>query len=543
MTVTLRPYQLGGVDRVRRFLRSGFARVLLVAPTGAGKTVIAVHMIECSIALGNRLLFLAHRRELIVQAWKKLVGCSCPAGFDHVTRRHGDCLQDGLPVSSVGIMMGKDPRRNPRAVVQVASVDTLRNRNKPPADVIFIDETHRALAGTYQKILAAYPDASVIGLTATPYRADGRGLGELYERMALVASPQELIADGFLVEPRVFTVPAKDLPNLAGIKLKGGDYDTDALSAAVDQTGLVGNIVEHWQRLAENRRTVVFAVNVEHSRHIVGRFKDAGIAAEHLDGTTPTVERDEILSRLNSGETRVVSNCAVLCEGWDQPSVKCVILARPTKSLGLYLQQAGRILRPWNNETALILDHSGNVLNHGLPQDDRDFTLDAAPKKSSKDKGPALKTCEQCFAIVPAATKVCACGYEFIVTEDDKTEEKEGSLVEIRPASIEEKRAEWERLTALSLERGYKPGWAYYRYREKFGVAPPAGWKIVESPKDYTEDDKRTYLAELRKVRAERGYAIEWIYKRYHGKFGESVPALWMLPSPVSAPKKIEWAV
>ena len=552
MTVQLRPYQLGGVDRVRRFLRGGFARVLLVAPTGAGKTVIAVHMIECSLALGNRILFLAHRRELIVQAWKKLVGCACPAGFDHVSTRHEACRQDGLPLASVGIMMGKDPRRNPRAVVQVASVDTLRNRNKPPADVIFIDETHRALAGTYLKILEAYPDAAVIGMTATPYRADGRGLGELYQQLTVVASPRELIVDGFLVEPRVFTVPAKDLPKLAGLKMKGGDYDAEALSAAVDQIGLVGNIVEHWLRLAENRRTVVFAVNVEHSRHIVQRFKEAGVAAEHLDGTTPTAERDAILSRLDQGITRVVSNCAVLCEGWDQPSVKCVVLARPTKSTGLYLQQAGRILRPWQGETALILDHSGNVLEHGLPQDDREFSLESPKRRKSAEKAASCKTCPECFAILASAVRQCPppCMYEFPIVDEDKTFEKAGELVEVRSATMEEKRTEWDRLAQIASERGYKTGWVFHRYREKFGVAPPAGWKIAEPKKTFTDDEKRAYLAELKKVRGERGYAIEWIYKRYFGKFAESVPASWMLPSVKAATDetdnvaaRVEWAV
>jgi DNA repair protein RadD len=548
VSIPLRPYQLGGVDRVRRFLRGGFARVLLVAPTGAGKTVIAVHMIECSLALGNTILFLAHRRELIVQAWKKLVGCSCPAGFDHVTRRHESCRQDGLPLDQVGILMGKDPRRNPRAPVQVASIDTLRNRTKPPADVIFIDETHRALAATYLRILECYPEASVIGLTATPYRADGRGLGELYEQMAVVASPRELVDAGFLVEPRVFTVPAADLPKLSGVKLKGGDYDAEALSAAVDQIGLVGNIVEHWQRLAEDRRTVVFAVDVDHSKHIVARFNEAGIAAEHLDGTMPTGERDAILARLDQGTTRVVSNCAVLCEGWDQPSVKCVVLARPTKSLGLFLQQVGRILRPFKDLTALILDHSGNVLEHGLPTDDREFSLEPPPKRrKSANGGPSCKTCEGCFAIVASAVRICpACGREFPLKEEDKTEEKAGELVEVRPATNDEKREEFDRLTKVAEERGYKSGWVYHRYREKFGVAPPNGWQPKKERREYSDEEKRAYLDDLKRVRAERGYAIEWVYKRFHAKFGAGVPAAWMLPSVKAAPAestKVEWAV
>ena len=362
--MNLRPYQVEAVDGVRQHIRSGRRRVLLVAPTGAGKTVIATHIVHASTSLGNRVLFLAHRRELIVQAWKKIVGCTCPVGFDHVRKRADGCTADA---STAGVMMASDPRRNPVAPVQVASIDTLRARSKPPANLVIVDETHRALARTYQDILASYAESAIVGLTATPYRADGRGLGELYTDMVVVASPRDLIADGFLVEPRVFTVPAADLPELSKVRIKGGDYDAAALSAAVDQSGLVGNIVEHWQRRAENRRTVVFAVDVDHSKHIVARFVEAGIAAEHLDGTTPTAERDAILARLEAGVTRVVSNVGVLCEGWDQPSCKCVVLARPTKSLGLFLQMAGASCGRSNTE-ALILDHAGNVLEHGLPQ-------------------------------------------------------------------------------------------------------------------------------------------------------------------------------
>jgi superfamily II DNA or RNA helicase len=547
MSYSLRPYQLRGVDAVRAHLRSGRRRVLLVAPTGAGKTVIASHIIECSTGLGNRILFLAHRRELITQAFKKCIGCSCRPGYDHDTlMRDPLCTADGLPRKMVGVLMGDDRRRNPGAVVQVASVDTLRNRAKPHADLIIVDEAHRSLARTYQAIVAAYPEAAIIGLTATPYRADGRGLGDAYDELVVVASPRELIDQGALVEPRVFTVPAKDLPDLSRVRVKGGDYDEGQLAAAVDQAGLVGNIVEHWQRHAADLLTVVFAVNVEHSRHIVERFRAAGVAAEHLDGTTPTAERDAILARLERGETRVVSNCAVLTEGWDQPSVKCAVLARPTKSTGLFLQCAGRILRPWQNTGAIILDHAGVVLEHGLPQDDREFSLDSPKKRRTVTT--TCKTCEACYAIVPLAARVCpACGAEFPVAEaEDKTEEKPGELVEVRPATVDEKRAAWDDICKTAVAKGYKPGWAFYRYKDKFGVAPPSSFKFpeVERP-PATEAEKRAYVEQLRDTQQERGYSIGWIYQRYRVKFGEEVPAAWMMPRPakVQPPSEIAMAV
>lgn len=523
----LRPYQLAAVDDVRRHLRAGVRRVLLVAPTGAGKTVIASHIVEASVALGNRVLFMAHRRELIGQAFRKLLGCTCSAGYEHDSlMRDPTCRGDGMPRAQVGVVMASDRRRNPGAVVQVASVDTLRNRAKPAADLVIIDEAHRALASTYRTIVEAYPDAGIIGLTATPYRADGRGLGEAFDELVVVASPRKLIDDGFLVEPRVFTVPAADLPDLSKVKIKGGDYDEGALATAVDQTGLVGNIVEHWMRHGGDRQTVAFAVNVEHSRHIAQRFRDAGVAAEHLDGTTPTDERDAILARLERGETRIVSNCAVLTEGWDQPSVKCAILARPTKSTGLYLQCAGRILRPWRDTGAVILDHAGCVLEHGLPQDDREFSLDAAKRKQRA--APKLTTCLGCFAILPASTRVCPeCGAQLATASgdgnEDKTLEHEGELVEVRPVAVDEKRAEWDRLCQLAEARGYQRGWVFHRYVEKFGVKPPSSFTFGEAAKptpDAPLEERLRLSIELLQTARDRGYKPGWVAYRYKQRFG-----------------------
>lgn len=531
-----RPYQLVAVDRVRQHIRSGRRRVLCVAPTGAGKTVIASHVTECSLELGNRVLFLAHRRELISQAFRKMIGCTCRAGYEHdsLTEQDPECRGDGLPRKLVGVLMASDRRRNPGAAVQVASVDTLRNRALPPANLIIVDEAHRALANTYKQIMAAYPEAAVIGLTATPYRADGKGLGDAFDELVVVASPSQLMAEGFLVEPRVFTVPHAKLPDLSGVRTRGGDYDEDQLAEAVDREGLVGDILDHWARRADGRQTVVFAVNVQHSKHIVERFRAAGVAAEHLDGTTPTVERDAILARLERGETRVVSNCAVLTEGWDQPSVKCAILARPTKSTGMYLQQAGRILRPWRDVGAIILDHAGCAVDHGLPQDDREFSLDP-PKKRSRTSATSLaKTCEQCFAVVPTASRVCpSCGAEFPVPEPSTKplEEKPGELVEVARASKDEKRAFWDAQCAIAISRGYKKGWAYFRYRDKFGVNPPSSFPFpeVERP-PATPEEKAAYVERLREEQQAKGYQLAWIYQRYRVKFGEELPAEFIAP-------------
>jgi superfamily II DNA or RNA helicase len=380
-------------------------------------TTIAASVIERAARRDQRVLFLAHRRELISQAYRRLIDF-------------------GLPERDVGVIMANDPRRRPVARVQVASVDTLRHRARPRADVVFIDEAHRALATSYRMIADAYPNALHLGLTATPYRADGKGLGDAYDELLVVASPRQLIAEGYLVEPRVFTVPASQRPDLSRVRVARGDYSANELAAAVDRQGLVGNIVEHWMTHARGLRTVAFAASVEHSRHIAERFRASGVPAEHLDGTTPAIERDAILARLDRGETLVVSNCGVLCEGWDQPAVKCAILARPTKSTGLYLQQAGRILRPWNDQRAIILDHAGCALEHGLPQDDRDFSLEGAKKRTKTTTEAPARECAKCCAVVGIGTRVCPeCGHELITTRELPTE-LEGALVEATAAAV-----------------------------------------------------------------------------------------------------------
>ena len=481
-SVCLRPYQLDAIDRVRACIRGGVRRVLIVLPTGGGKTLIASHIIASAVGRGSRVLFLAHRRELVNQAYRKL-------------------LDQGLAASQVGVLMASDPRRRPAAPVQVASVDTIRNRAKPAADIVFVDEAHRATAKSYQSVAAEYPKAIHLGLTATPYRADGKGLKDAYDDLVVVASPRELIGQGYLVEPRVFTVPQSAMPDLSCVRVKGGDYDESALAEAVDRSALVGNIVEHWQRHAQGLRTVVFAVSVAHSKHIVERFQSVGVAAEHLDGTTPTAERDAILARLEAGTTQVVGSCGVLSEGWDQPSVKCAVLARPTKSTGLYLQQAGRILRPWEGVRAIILDHGGCALEHGLPQDSREFCLDP-PKKVKRQTGPLSKICPECQAVLPIATRVCPeCGAELVVIP--LPQESTDSLVEMPTSLLEQQRMVWALYCGEAREKGYAPGWVFHRFRERFGCPPPRSFIV---PRDLSVRDVQSVLRDALK----KGGTVNW---------------------------------
>lgn len=477
--IALRPYQLEAVERVRECVRKGQTRNVVCAPTGSGKTILAAHITQSALERGKRVLFVAHRRELIRQPFCRFVA----SGIDP---RHIGVIMAGVGSGPLSLFAASDDasmwagyaRRRPPAPVQIASIQTLARRQRPPADLIIIDEAHRTLSKSYLDLLADYPSAVVLGLTATPTRTDKRGLGEVYQGLVVVAQYRELVELGALVAPRVWTVPR--LPDVSAVKTKGEDYDPRELDLAVNKSELIGDIVEHWQRHGNGAPTFAFAVSVAHSRRIAAAFLEAGIPAAHVDGETPVAERDAVFARLSRGELRVVSNCDVTTEGTDVPAVKTIVVARPTKSLRVWLQQAGRGSRP--HESGLpfvILDHAGCALEHGLPQEDRQWSLE--PPKKRKLGKPPTKLCPECYCIVPAATPVCPeCGFAFPPAERSELEEREGELVEFtQDAQYAVILREWYRHNKRRSVP-LKPGWCFFRYREKFGKNPPPGCKLPE---------------------------------------------------------------
>ena len=299
-TPELRPYQIAAIERLNATRAASRRCVLMAAPCGGGKTVIASAIVHDATVSGMRSMFMVHRRELVHQANRKLFQHGIDAGI---------------------IAAGFSP--GPQVPVQVASIATLHARairtstiELPPADLIIVDEAHHAPARTWRRLLAAYPSATIIGLTGTPCRGDGRGLGNLFEELIEVATVSELIAGKFLVPTRVYA-PVR--PDLSGIRIDRGDYNEGQLANRMNTAPLVGDIVEHWHKLGEGRRTVVFAVNVAHSVHLRDEFRRSGVLAEHIDGSTPVEERDRILASLAAGKIEIVTNCQVLTEGWDCP--------------------------------------------------------------------------------------------------------------------------------------------------------------------------------------------------------------------------------
>lgn len=458
MTVQLRPYQTDAIEAVRAHRRAGWKRILLCLPTGGGKTLTAASILIAAVAKSSRVLFVAHRKELIDQT------CTAFAR---------------LGVTSIGVVRAQDPRKDLSQPIQIASIQTLARR--PPLeriDIVVIDEGHRALAKSYiRHLFEQYPGATFILLTATPCRTDGRPLKDVADQLVIGARYSELIAQGHVIAPIVYGTPV--LPDMKNVRTTGGDYNAEDLEAAVNRSALIGNCVAEWKKRSEGRRTVVFAVSVAHSLALRQAFEDAGGRAGVIDGTTPESEREATLTRLERGELDVVCNVGVLCEGWDMPCCKCMVIARPTKSLGLFMQMAGRILRPWENVTPLILDHGGNVDRHGMPHEDRPWSLEGKVKRA---KGaPAPKPCPVCFCYVATNTRVCACGHVFAPFggEFDRDRELEVVPVELALRTLEGPDAmlTFFRNTAkTAAERGWKPGAVAVRFRERFGRYPPAGW-------------------------------------------------------------------
>ena len=381
---TLRDYQERAVAEAVAAIDD---RPILVAPTGAGKTVMGVAVAR---RLDAATLWIAHRRELVLQAAAAVRDAGAHCGVN---------------------LAGERP--DPDATVQVASVQTLARRELPPHDLVVIDECHHATAGSYLRVLER---PRVLGLTATPFRLDGKGLGSAgFRRFVVAAYTDDLCAAGTLHAPRVFAAPP---PDLSGVRITAGDYNLGALSRSDAVKALTGKIVETWKKRADGRRTVAFAIDVSHAETIATNFRAAGVPAEVVHGAMPKADRQAVLDRLAAGTTTVVANCMVLTEGWDLPAIEVAVVARPTASLQLHLQMVGRIMRACEGKDgAVVLDHAGNYHRHGPVTKRHVFSLSDRVKPASTGECP-VRTCPECALVVPAGTMTCPeCGHAWPVRE------------------------------------------------------------------------------------------------------------------------------
>jgi len=459
----LRDYQKRGIEKLRQALRSGHKRPLMVLPTGAGKSIVFGQVISNVLENGKKVLWLVHRRNLVYQ-------------MKAVLEEHFD-IHPGI------IMAGHESdTSNP---VQLCTIQTyhrrlqldekLYNRFFVDADVVLLDEAHRSVSQTYQDIINLYPNEIIMGCTATPMRADQRGLGEVYDSIVEIAGVKELTNQGYLSPARYFVPTEIDLD---GVKMSMGDYQVKSLEGKVNKAKLIGDIVDNWLAHGENRPTIVFCVNVKHSIAVKEAFEKKGINAAQLDAKSTDEERDEVFDAMERGQITVIANVALYQEGLDCPSVSCIVMARPTKSLGLYKQCIGRGLRiEEGKEDCLVFDHGNVVEEHGFIDEPIEWTLDGKKRawskaQTKKEKQPVI--CRACHAVFEEGTVCPDCGTP-LKKFGKKIDAVDADLVEVkgkRKISKAELRI-WNGMFVYHAEdKGYKPGWAAFQYKQKFGFWP-----------------------------------------------------------------------
>lgn len=366
MIYELRPYQKSLLDRAQQSWDSGNRRVMLQLPTGGGKGICFSHLVKLFITIGKTVLVLAHREELIKQA------------ADKITAMTG--ITPGI------IKAGYTPDYS--QPVQVASVQSLTRRlsNCPQFDLVVIDEAHHSTAKSYRNILANFPNSQVLGVSATPIRLTGEGFRGLFDELICGMTVRELIDMGSL-SPFKYFAPAQSM-SLVGVRKRGGDFTQESIESANPSDSVAADCLKAYRDYLQDKQVVIFAVSVQHSKAIASSFSACGIPAAHLDGSSDSDTRSLTMTAFREGRIRVLSNCALFDEGLDIPGLDAVILARPTASLSRFLQMVGRSLRPSPDKPhATIIDLAGNWTRHGLPDDDRMWSLDGVESvKRSKSK-------------------------------------------------------------------------------------------------------------------------------------------------------------
>jgi DNA repair protein RadD len=452
MGAPLRPQQTLLLDEIDRAIASGDIHIMAQLPTGGGKTKVAATKIIRMREDGKRVLFIVPALELIDQT---------------VERFYEEGIRD------LGVIQADHELTNWARPVQIASVQTLMRRNLPPVDLIFIDEAHRVFDAYGKWFTSAWKNIPVIGLSATPFT---HGLGKHFKKLIIGSTTEELIKAGYLSKFRVF---APSSPDLTKVRTVAGDYHEGDLSKEMDQSALVADVVETWVARGKGRPTLCFAVDRIHAKHLQQKFIERGVTAGYVDCYTNKDDRKILAKQFRAGEIEVVCNVGVLTTGvdWD---VRCIILARPTKSEILFVQMIGRGLRTADGkDDCLVLDHSDNHLRLGFVTDIYHEKLDDGRerrKAEPKAKEALPKKCSKCSFLKPPKVLICpACGFK--PEPKCKVENKAGELVEfeargVRKPPIFDRVRFYRELKHVANARGYRPGWAKHKYKEKFGEWP-----------------------------------------------------------------------
>lgn len=468
---SLRPYQSRAVADVSRLYDTGIRRVLLVSPTGSGKTRLAEEFIYLERQAQGAVVFIVHRRELLRQAANR--------------------LRLRFPELDVAII-GPGEELDLAAPIQVATVQTLLARDiRPAASLIILDEAHHYAATDWRSLAEHYRNARLLGLTATPERQDGRPLGDLFDALVVAASYSELVRDGHLVPCRVYQPP----------EIMGSDLAQDPLQA--------------WQRYAEGSRSFVFTAGVDGAYELAERFRAAGIPAGTVEAKTPKGERDELLDDFATGKLTVLTNVFALTEGVDIPAARCCLLARGCGHVGPYLQMVGRVLRPAPGKSdAILIDLTGATLLHGLPTEDRAYSLDG---EGIRRTSPApLRTCLKCGSTVLAAHRICPeCGFEFPVESRKLPRIYDLELHAVYAGAdtpSDAKGREYRRLREFARQKGWSVGWVAREYKKLFSELPPMP--------DVSDEERRDEYRRLVQFANEKNYKPGFALIRYKDLFG-----------------------
>jgi len=511
--MNLRPYQQQLINDIRLQYQLGKRSVLAVLATGGGKTYIFSYIAQQASAKGNRVLILVHRAELLDQASRSLSSMSVQHGLIQAGR--------AMDLSHA---------------VQVASVQTVARRlHLLPRDffqLLVVDEAHHTTAGTWAKVIEHFAQAKLLGVTATPIRGDGRGLGEHYQAMVEGPTAQQLTDDGYLAGAKVLAPPGFDS---TGLRKRMGDFDPKEAEQRVGT--IMGDCLGHYRKHLSGQTAIAFCCSVAHAEAVAALFQSAGIAAASIDGSMDTANRRQLLADLAIGRIKVLTSCALIGEGVDVPSVGGCILLRPTASVGLHLQMIGRCLRPQLGKRAVVLDHVGNTLRLGHHLEARDWTLDGI-KKRDREAAPSVKVCPQCFATSASAAQVCReCGHVFAPQERRELQQVDGELVEhsALPPLGPYKKGDIVRdlgysgntFVVLSASK-YKLHVTNIEYANKLDVAMGfgVGVKEVEFVSRPSKERKREQssardLEALRELAQQRGYKRGWAERVYQARLAK----------------------
>lgn len=438
----LRAYQNELVEQVRQAWRAGYKAPCIVLPCGGGKSCIVAEMARRTTFNGKRVLFLVHRRELVEQIKKTF------------------------------IRWGVDMK-----LCEVGMVQTITRRLKklPKPALIITDENHHSLAQSYKRIYEYFSDVPRVGVTATPVRLNGDGLGDVNDKLIVGVSAKWLI-DNSCLAPYDYYAP--DVADLTGLHVSHGEYMAAEIEKAMVKNTVFGDVIKYYKQLALGKKAVCYCASVRHSQRTAEVFNENGIKAAHIDGSTPKAERDSIISAFRRGDITVLCNVDLISEGFDVPDCECAILLRPTKSLTLYIQQAMRCMRYRPNKRAVIIDHVGNYARFGMPDDDREWSLEKKPKAQHKkqEQNDKVKQCPECFytfSAPPAGVKVCCphCGYEFPTAERKLETDSSVGLVKVEGFKLDFSSPAdchtYPELLQYAKSHGYKSGWAYYQARQR----------------------------------------------------------------------------